>query len=103
MNIPSSQTLAVIEPVAHSPFLPNNRHIPMHADNSAVISMLANLVKSLAATSGIHRGTDALKMLMAGADVTLLCSTLMARGINHIRVIEQEMREWMELNEYKSV
>ena len=41
---------------------------------------------SLAATSGIHRGTDALKMLMAGADVTMLCSVLMARGIDHIRV-----------------
>ena len=58
---------------------------------------------SLAATGGIHRGADALKMLMAGADVTMLCSALMARGINHIRIIEQEMREWMELNEYKSV
>jgi dihydroorotate dehydrogenase (fumarate) len=58
---------------------------------------------SLAATSGIHRGTDALKMLMAGADVTMLCSTLMARGIDHIRLIEREMREWMELNEYESV
>jgi dihydroorotate dehydrogenase (fumarate) len=58
---------------------------------------------SLAATSGIHRGTDALKMLMAGADVTVLCSTLMARGIDHIRTIEREMRDWMELNGYESV
>jgi dihydroorotate dehydrogenase (fumarate) len=58
---------------------------------------------SLAATSGIHRGTDALKMLMAGADVTMLCSTLMARGIDHIRTIEREMRDWMELNGYESV
>ena len=58
---------------------------------------------SLAATSGIHRGTDALKMLMAGADVTMLCSVLMARGIDHIRAIEREMREWMEEHEYDSV
>ncbi len=35
---------------------------------------------SLAATSGIHRGVDALKMLMAGADVTMLCSVLLPRG-----------------------
>ena len=40
---------------------------------------------SLAATSGIHRATDALKMLMAGADVTMLCSILLRRGIEHIR------------------
>src|SRR5262245_53917195 len=31
---------------------------------------------SLAATSGVHRGTDALKMLLVGADVTMLCSVL---------------------------
>jgi dihydroorotate dehydrogenase (fumarate) len=58
---------------------------------------------NLAATSGIHRATDALKMLMAGADVTMLCSILLRRGIEHIRVIEREMREWMEEHEYESV
>ena len=59
--------------------------------------------RNLAATSGIHRATDALKMLMAGADVTMLCSVLLRRGIDHIRVIEREMLEWMEEHEYESV
>lgn len=58
---------------------------------------------NLAATSGIHRATDALKMLMAGADVTMLCSVLLRRGVEHIKVIEREMREWMEEHEYESV
>lgn len=58
---------------------------------------------SLAGTSGIHRATDALKMLMAGADVTMLCSALLARGIEHIATVEREMREWMEQHEYSSV
>ena len=58
---------------------------------------------SLAATSGIHRATDVLKMLMAGADVTMLYSALLARGIEHIRTVEREMREWMEEHEYESV
>jgi len=58
---------------------------------------------SLAATSGIHRGTDALKMLMAGADVTMLCSVLMRHGIERIRVIEEEMVNWMREHEYESV
>jgi dihydroorotate dehydrogenase (fumarate) len=58
---------------------------------------------SLAATSGIHRGTDALKMLMAGADVTMLCSVLMRHGIDHIRVIEGEMTNWLREHEYESV
>jgi dihydroorotate dehydrogenase (fumarate) len=58
---------------------------------------------SLAATSGIHRGTDALKMLMAGADVTMLCSVLLRHGIDQIRVIEEEMVNWMREHEYESV
>jgi dihydroorotate dehydrogenase (fumarate) len=57
----------------------------------------------LAATSGIHHAPDALKMLMAGADVTMLCSTLLARGPGHIRTIETEMSEWMEQHWYESV
>lgn len=68
------------------------------------IALLYGRIRAqLAATSGIHHGTDALKMLMAGADVTMLCSILLRRGIDHIRVIEREMCEWMEQHEYKSV
>jgi dihydroorotate dehydrogenase (fumarate) len=58
---------------------------------------------NLAATSGIHHGVDALKMIMAGADVTMLCSVLLRKGIDHIRVLEREMREWMQEHEYESV
>lgn len=58
---------------------------------------------SLAATSGIHKGQDVLKLLMAGADVTMLCSVLLRHGIQHLQVIEQEMRQWMEEHEYESV
>ena len=58
---------------------------------------------NLAATSGLHRATDALKMLMAGADVTMLCSILLRRGIEFIKVMEREIREWMEEHEYESV
>jgi len=58
---------------------------------------------NLAATSGIHRATDALKMLMAGADVTMLCSVLLRRGIDHIRVLEKEMLQWLDEHEYDSI
>jgi dihydroorotate dehydrogenase (fumarate) len=58
---------------------------------------------SLAATSGIHRGADALKMLMAGADVTMLCSVLLRKGIDHLKVIEKEICDWMDEYEYESV
>jgi dihydroorotate dehydrogenase (fumarate) len=58
---------------------------------------------SLAATSGVHQGTDVLKMLMAGASVTMVTSTLYRNGIGHLVVMEREMREWMEKHEYDSV
>ena len=58
---------------------------------------------SLAATSGVHRAADALKLLMVGADVTMLCSALMRHGIAHLRTVEREMIAWMEEHEYTSV
>jgi len=58
---------------------------------------------SLAATSGIHSAEDAIKMLMAGADVTMLCSTLLKNGVGHIRSLEEDLIRWMEEHEYDSV
>ena len=57
----------------------------------------------LAATSGIHRASDALKMLMAGADVTMLCSVLIRHGIPHIGAIERDLGAWLEEHEYASI
>jgi len=58
---------------------------------------------SLAATSGIHTGKDALKMLMAGADVTMMCSALLKYGPLHIAKTLQEISQWMTEHEYASV
>ncbi|ARV57949.1 dihydroorotate dehydrogenase [Nostocales cyanobacterium HT-58-2] len=58
---------------------------------------------SLAATSGIHKGEDVVKMLMAGANITMLCSVLLQHGINRIQIIEQQLRQWMKEHEYESV
>lgn len=56
-----------------------------------------------AATGGIHRASDALKMLMAGADVTMLCSVLLRRGIDYITQLERDLVAWMEEHEYESI
>ena len=58
---------------------------------------------SLAATSGIHAGTDAVKGLMAGADVLAVTSALLQHGPARLRVIESELVAWMEAREYVSV
>ena len=68
------------------------------------IALLHGKLKaSLAATSGIHRASDALKMLMAGADVTMLCSTLLRHGIPQITTIESDLAAWLTEHEYESV
>jgi dihydroorotate dehydrogenase (fumarate) len=46
---------------------------------------------SLAVTSGVHTGADALKALLAGADVAMLASALLRHGPGHLRVVEQQL------------
>jgi dihydroorotate dehydrogenase (fumarate) len=65
--------------------------------------LYGRLKANLAASSGIHNGRDTVKMLMAGADVTMLCSALIRRGIPYIALVERELAEWLEQHEYDSV
>jgi len=58
---------------------------------------------SLAATSGIHHAEDVIKLLMVGADVTMLCSALLLNGVNHLRHVEHSLQQWMDNHEYDSV
>jgi dihydroorotate dehydrogenase (fumarate) len=68
------------------------------------VGILYGRVKAgLAATGGVHGAEDVIKLLMVGANVTMLCSSLMRNGVNHLRHIERELREWMEGHEYESV
>jgi dihydroorotate dehydrogenase (fumarate) len=47
---------------------------------------------SLAATSGVHTGLDAAKVLLAGADVAMMTSALLRHGPEHVRTVEGELR-----------
>ena len=68
-----------------------------------VAILYGKLKLSLAATSGIHRASDALKMLMVGADVTMLCSTILRHGAPQIALIERDLMEWLKEHDYESV
>ncbi len=68
------------------------------------VAILRGRIKaSLAGTGGIHSAEDVIKMLMAGADITMLCSALLKHGIPYFHTIETEMVRWMEEHEYESV
>ena len=58
---------------------------------------------SIAATGGFHRTDDIIKALLAGADVTHLCSVLLQHGPEYIAVLKQELAHWLEEHEYTSV
>jgi dihydroorotate dehydrogenase (fumarate) len=68
------------------------------------VAILHGRVKaSLAATGGIHTAHDALKMVLAGADVTMLCATLLKNGIGRLTEIRDAMAAWMDKQGYNSV
>jgi dihydroorotate dehydrogenase (fumarate) len=68
------------------------------------IAILYGKIKAnMAATTGIHTADDVLKMLMAGADVTMLCAVLFQHGIGKITGILADIEKWMEDHEYESV
>jgi dihydroorotate dehydrogenase (fumarate) len=68
------------------------------------IALLYGRVKlSLAATGGVHTGEDALKMLLAGADVAHLCSALIDHGPQRLAKIKSDMESWMEAQGFDSV
>ena len=65
--------------------------------------LYGNVDADLAASGGMHQGRDVVKMIMAGADVTMLCSVLMDRGIYYLHTIEREMAEWLEKHDCDSL
>ncbi len=68
------------------------------------IGMLFGRVKvSLAGSSGVHSPEDALKLLLVGADVTMVCSVLLRHGISRLGDLESGLNGLMEKHRFKSV
>lgn len=58
---------------------------------------------TLAATGGVQGHQEALKLLLAGADVVHLASCLLKQGPERLAHILEDLRAWMEEREYESV
>jgi dihydroorotate dehydrogenase (fumarate) len=58
---------------------------------------------SLGASGGVHTGLDAIKAIMCGAHAVQLVSALLRKGVDHLRVVRQEMVRWMDEHEYASL
>jgi dihydroorotate dehydrogenase (fumarate) len=57
----------------------------------------------LAGTSGVHTAEDVLKLVMAGADVAMLCSALLRHGPERLGVIERDLDRWLEAHEHAAL
>lgn len=68
-----------------------------------VAIMYSRVDTDFAITGGVHRAIDALKAVMAGANVAMMTSALLQNGIDHIGHVLRGMREWMEEKEYESI
>ncbi len=68
------------------------------------VAILYGRIKAdIAATSGIYDEKDVIKMIMAGATVTQMMSSLLKFGVGHIGDVLTKMKYWMEVNEYDSL
>ncbi len=57
----------------------------------------------LAITGGVHTSYDVLKAMMAGAQVAMMTSALLKRGIGYIGTVLSDVQTWMEEHEYESI
>jgi dihydroorotate dehydrogenase (fumarate) len=93
------EELAVVPRVSLSH--PSELRLPMRW--TAILRPQLGPDVSIAATSGIHSGSDAVKAVMVGADVAMMASAVLRDGPTKVTEIETEMRHWLEENEYSSV
>lgn len=57
----------------------------------------------LAASRAVYSGRDALKLIMAGASVTMMTSALIRHGAEHVQTVEQDLIAWMNDHEVDSL
>jgi len=69
------------------------------------IGILSDLVSNveISASTGVHDGEAAIKMLLAGAQTVQVCSTLYKNGIDELLKIIQEISDWMDKKNYERI
>jgi len=58
---------------------------------------------SLAASTGVHTAEDAVKLILAGADVVMMTSALLQRGPAHAGVVRAGLQQWFDERDYTSL
>ncbi|MDA3865915.1 MAG: dihydroorotate dehydrogenase-like protein [Salinivirgaceae bacterium] len=68
------------------------------------VAIMANRVDcDIAATTGVHSGSDAIKQLLAGANVVQIASVLYRNGPEYITQMVSDITNWMEKMEFDTI
>ncbi len=78
---------------------PSEARLPMRW----IAILYGKVAASLAATTGIHTPEDVMKMILVGADVTMVCSALLSKGIGYLRDLHGGLERLMEAKGYESI
>lgn len=62
-----------------------------------------HVIISLAGSTGVHTGSDAAKLLLAGANVAMTTSALLRHGPRHVAAVLDDLSVWMADHDYNSV
>jgi len=81
--------------------LSNPQELPLRLHWVAIL--YGHVRANLAITGGVHRAGDVLKAMMAGASVAMMTSALLQDGIEHVRVVLEQITQWMDEHEYQSI
>jgi dihydroorotate dehydrogenase (fumarate) len=68
---------------------------------AAILFSKVNL--DIAITGGVHTAEDVIKSIMVGANVTMLASLLLDKGINYLGSLIRDIETWLETHKYQSI
>lgn len=69
------------------------------------VALTSNKVQKIdiSASTGVHSGEAAVKLLLAGAKTVQVCSSLYRNGHSHLKLVVEQIEQWMTQKGYKSV
>jgi len=78
---------------------PEELHLPLRW--IAILS--PHISVPISGSTGVHSAADAIKLVLAGAQVVQLASALYTRKINHLGTLIEETADWMDRHDYATL
>jgi dihydroorotate dehydrogenase (fumarate) len=92
-----------LETLEVSPNLELSTSVEMRLTLRWIAIMAGRVDTDLAATTGVHNASDVVKLILAGADVTMMTSALLHHGPAHLSSVLDGIRRWFSERDYVSL